>query len=176
MNLQKYKWKNRIILIETPNYTNNKYKLVKELYEKNIKEFHKRYVKLLTNRVKDIDFKIKLIGFDGEIKKESSTLNPKTIFSLIDKMPLGKLMEENKKIKPKNLSLYSDYNKETTIEGLGFKNKEKAEYTINKIRNKSVKYQKSLLNTMIGRAKNHPYRTKEMMDAVKLFEKRLNKL
>lgn len=176
MDLKKYKWKNRILLIETPNYTNEKYKLVKEIYEKNIKDFHKRFIKLITYRNKDLKFRIKLIGFDGGIKKEANSINIKTIFSLVDKMPLGKLMKENSKIKPKNLSLYSDYNKETTITGLGFKNKEKALYTIDRIKSKSVIYQKQLLNTMIGRANNHPYKNKDMLDAVKIFERYLKKL
>ena len=44
-------------------------------------------------------------------------------------MPMGKA-------NPINLSLYSDYNKETTIPNLGFKNKEKALYTIKAIKNK----------------------------------------
>ena len=56
-------------------------------------------------------------------------------------MPLGKIMKENPKIKPKKLSLYSDYNKETTIPNLGFKDKEKVVYTLNKIKNKPIKYQ-----------------------------------
>ena len=44
---------------------------------------------------------------------------------------------ETKKASPKNLSLFSDYNKETTVPGLGFKDKEKALYTIEKIKHKS---------------------------------------
>lgn len=89
-------------------------------------------------------------------------------------MPLGKIMKENPKIKPKKLSLYSDYNKETTIPNLGFKDKEKVVYTLNKIKNKPIKYQLSLVSTMIGRAKNHPYQTKEMKEAIKVFQKWLD--
>lgn len=169
--LNKYKWKNRLIYIETPNYQNENYKKTKEIYEKNIKEFHKRYVKLVTNRKKENNFLIKLIGFDGEVKKIYKKLNPSYVFKVIDKMPLAKLMDENKKIKPKNLSLFSDYNKETTVPGLGFKNKEKAIYTIEKIKNKPIRYQVSLVATMIGRAKNHPHKTKDMEEAQKIFEK-----
>ena len=67
-------------------------------------------------------------------------LEPSTIFDLVDEMPIGeKLMKENPKIKPKNLSLFSDYNKETTVKNLGFKNKEKAIYTINTIKSKTNK-------------------------------------
>ena len=68
-----------------------------------------------------------------------------------------------------NLSLYSDYNKSTSNKTLGFKNKEKAIYTINAIKNKSIKYQISVINTMLGRAKNHPHKTKEMDEAIKVY-------
>ncbi len=162
-NLKKYKWKYRLLLIDTPNYTNDNYKEAKDIYEKNIKEFHKRYVKFISNRKKDIKFNIKFIGFDGEIKKELTKINTTTLFKLIDSMPMSK--------DKGNLSLFSDYNKETTVPGLGFKDKEKALYTINKIKNKSIKYQVSLVNTMIGRAKNHPHQTKDMLEALKVFEK-----
>ena len=76
-----------------------------------------------------------------------------------------------KKISPQNLSLYSDYKPETTIKGLGFKNKEKALYTLEKIKNKSKSYQNNVVNTMIGRASHHPYKNKDMDDAIKIFKK-----
>ena len=69
----------------------------------------------------------------------------------------------------KNLSLYSDYNPKTTIKGLGFKDKDKALYTIERIKNEPLKYQISVINTMMGRAKNHPNKTKGMEDAIKIF-------
>jgi hypothetical protein len=164
MNLQKYKWKNRIILIETPNYNNKEYKKTKDLYQEYIKEFHKRFVKIVTHRKKDIDFKIKLIGFDGKIKKEYSNLIPSKIFKLIDSMLMGNL------VNPTNLSLYSDYNPKTTIHGLGFKNKEKAIYTLEKIKNQALKYQVNVVSTMIGRAKNHPHKNEHMEEAIKIFQ------
>ena len=124
----------------------------------------------MSNLNKNNDFKIKLIGFDGNIKLELNKLNPKKIFNKVDEMPLAKLLESNKKLKPKNLSLYSDYDKSTTLTGLGFKNKEKAIYTLDAIKNKPIKYQISLVNTMIGRAKNHPHQTNEMLEAIKVFQ------
>ena len=171
MNLKKYKWKYRLLLIETPDYKNENYKLAKTIFEKNIKKFHKRYLKLIIRKKKFIDFNIKLIGFDGNVKKTMKILDSKKIIKLIDSMPMSK-----NNYKPGNLSLYSDYNKETTIRGLGYKDKEKALYTINKIKKKSKKYQISLINTMIGRANNHQYKTKEMNEAVKIFKKRLKEL
>ena len=89
--------------------------------------------------------------------------NYKLIFQIIDKMPI------NKKIKPINLSLYSDYNPKTTTHGLGFKNKEKALFTIKTIKNRPIKYQVNVVSTMLGRAKNHPNKTKDMEGAIKVF-------
>ena len=170
-NLDKYSWVNRVLLLETPNYKNKDYLSAKKLYEDNIKEFHKRYIKLVVHRDKTLPFKIKLIGFDSQIKHSFDYLEPSTIFNLVDEMPLGKLMKSNPKIKPKNLSLFSDYNKETTVKNLGFKNKEKAIYTINTIKSKPLKYQVSLVATMLGRAKSHPNRTTDMEDAIIIFQK-----
>ena len=44
--------------------------------------------------------------------------------------------------KPKtlNLSLFSDYNPKTTTYGLGFKDKAKALYTVETIKNRDLKY------------------------------------
>ena len=169
MNLDKYKWKYRILLIYTDSYKNNKYLKVKEKYQDNIKEFHKRNVKLLTNRKIDNKFNIQIIGYDGKVKKNYKSLNIKNIFKLIDSMPLSK------KTTPKNLSLFSDYNPKTTIKGLGFKNEEKAKYTIDRIKNEPLKYQVNVISTMIGRAKNHPHQTDDMLKAIKIFEKWLKK-
>ena len=73
----------------------------------------------------------------------------------------------------KNKDLYSDNNPETTIKGFGFKNKEKAEETVEKLKkNKfSITYIKQVIITMYYRAKHHPKRTKDMEDAMKVFKK-----
>ena len=165
MNLEKYKWKSRILLVITPNFKDKSYQKVKKIYQSKIKQFHKRYVKLICKTNKNKTFSVNLIGFDGKIKKVMNDLNYKLVFQIIDKMPLGK------KIKPINLSLYSDYNPKTTTYGLGFKNKEKALYTIKTIKNRSAKYQVNVVSTMLGRAKNHPNKTKEMNDAIIVFNK-----
>jgi hypothetical protein len=168
MNLDKYKWKYRILLIYIDSYKNEQYLKIKEKYQDNIKEFHKRHVKLLTNLNKENKFNIQIIGFDGKVKKNYKTYNSNRIFKLIDSMPMAKYKS---KIDAKNLSLYSDYNPKTTIKGLGFKDKDKALYTIERIKNEPIKYQISVINTMIGRAKNHPNKTKGMEDAIKIFNK-----
>ena len=41
-------------------------------------------------RKKGLKFTIKLIGYDGTLKKVYSTLEPNTIFDLIDSMPMSK--------------------------------------------------------------------------------------
>ena len=73
MDLTKYKWKCRILLLNTTCYRDNNYKRSKELYQEYIKEFHKRHVKLMSNRKKGLSFSIKLIGYDGTLKKEVDT-------------------------------------------------------------------------------------------------------
>ena len=163
MNLEKYKWKSRILFVITPNFKDKSYQKVKKIYQSKIKQFHKRYVKLICKTNKNKTFSVNLIGFDGKIKKVMNDINHKLVFQIIDKMPLGK------KIKPINLSLYSDYNPKTTTYGLGFKNKEKALFTINAIKNRSAKYQVNVVSTMLGRAKNHPNKTKDMSDAIRVF-------
>ena len=53
MNLQKYKWKLRLLYITTPSYKNPDYIMTKKIYEKNIKNFHKRHIRLITKRKKN---------------------------------------------------------------------------------------------------------------------------
>ncbi len=121
-------------------------------------------------RKKGTKFSIKLIGYDGTLKKEYSTLETRKIFDLIDSMPMSK-QDYQGKLKPLNLSLYSDYKPETTLKGLGFKNKEKATYTIDAIKARDKKYQVNVVSTMLGRAKKHPNKTADMDDAILVFEK-----
>ena len=121
-------------------------------------------------RKKGLKFSIKLIDYDGTLKKEYSTLEPNTIFDLIDSMPMSK-QDYQGKLKPLNLSLYSDYKPETTLRGLGFKNKEKATYTIDAIKARDKKYQVNVVSTMLGRAKKHPNKTADMDEAILVFEK-----
>ena len=90
-------------------------------------------------------------------------------------MPLGELKKSNSRIQPTNLALYSDYILGSTMHGLGYGTKEKAEKTLKKIKNKPINYQVSLVNTMIGRAQNHKYRNKDMNQAIKVFKNWLKK-
>lgn len=174
MDLLKYRWKNRLLLIETNNTKGDKVKTMKDIYQDNIKEFHKRFIKLIVIKNSKEEFKMKLIGFDGEIKKIYKMPNFKKIFEEIEKMPLAKLVNNeklDKTITPKNLSLYSDYNPKITVIGLGFKDKDKAKFTLEKIKDKPKKYQLNVVNTMLGRAKHHPHKTKDMDNAIKVYER-----
>ena len=170
MDLTKYKWKCRILLLCTTCYRDNNYKKSKELYQTHIKEFHKRHVKLMSSRKKGLKFSVKLIGFDGTLKKEYLNLEPQNIFDLIDSMPMSNETCKGR-LKPLNLSLYSDYKPETTLKGLGFKNREKATHTINAIKDRDKKYQVNVVSTMLGRAKKHPNRNSDMDEAILVFEK-----
>ena len=165
--IKKYRWKCRVLLIKTPDYKNQKYKKAKELYRKDIKHFHKRIVKLVSKKTGK-DFSIELFGFDGAKKKSFKNFDSKKIFKIIDLMPMSKIFKD-KKIKPLNLSLFSDYNPKTTTHGLGFKDKEKASHTLKAIKHRDLKYQVNVIATMLGRAKKHPHKTKKMKDAIKVF-------
>ena len=169
MSIDKYIWKCRLLVIYTPNYKNKVYLKSKKVYQKKIKDFHKRSIKLITKLDKKGPF-LSLIDFDGKSKKKFLDINHKVIFSLIDKMSIGG-EKNNKKLKPLNLSLYSDYKPSTTTSGLGFKDKEKAISTIKTIKNRPIKYQINVVSTMLGRAKSHPNKTNNMNEAIKVFNK-----
>lgn len=197
----------RYLLVHTSTYTLPKYKKFKELYQDNIKEAHKRFLRFKTKFVKkttetgytnntDSDiFYVNLIGFDGTIKYSFTKVNKstfKTIFNKIDDMPLGYLRPGNKTkkrnkvklnntaknhktVKPKGLSLYSDYNPKTTLKGTGFKDEETAKRTLELISKRDLTYQKQVVNTMYNRAKFHPNQTVDMRKAMRVFNTWLSK-
>ena len=160
--IERYKWKCRILLIKTPNYKHPQYIKTKYLYQKEIKQFHKRVIKLISKITKN-QFSIDFIGFDGNKKETFKSLDCRKLFKIVDKMPMSK------KVNPINLSLFSDYNPKTTTQGLGFKDKNKAIYTIKAIKRRDLRYQVNVIATMMGRAKKHPNKTKGMEDAIKVF-------
>ena len=167
--MKKYIWKCRVLLVKTPDYKNLKYKKAKNLYQTNIKQFHKRVVKMVSKKTSN-NFSIELFGFDGTKKQTFQNFDSQKIFKTIDKMPMSKVLK-NEKIKPLNLSLFSDYNPKTTTHGLGFKDKEKALYTVKTIKNRDIKYQVNVIATMLGRAKKHPSQTEGMKQAISVFNK-----
>jgi hypothetical protein len=72
------------------------------------------------------------------------------------------------------MKLYSDDNPLTTLKGTGFKDKKKALQTLKLIRSRSLIYQKAVVNTMYYRAKHHPNKTQDMIEAMNIFKKWLN--
>ena len=73
--IKKYKWKCRILLLKTPNYKDVNYLKAKNIYQKNIKGFHKRIVKISSILRKNHKFEIDLIGFDGFKKDNFKSLD-----------------------------------------------------------------------------------------------------
>jgi len=71
----------------------------------------------------------------------------------------------------KSKNLYTDDNPETTIEGLGFKDRQKAEDSVEKVESLlakneiSVNHAKQICVTMEQRSKYHPHRNKDMKSA-----------
>ena len=94
--IKKYKWKSRILLIKTPSYQDFEYLKTKRIYQIEIKNFHKRTIKLITKLVKK-DFSIILIDFDGKKIMISKTLNVKRLFKISDKSKLPKNLLDKKK-------------------------------------------------------------------------------
>jgi hypothetical protein len=71
--------------------------------------------------------------------------------------------------------LYSDDNPETTLPGTGFKDTKTVEKTLKLIKNRSNKFQKSVMITMYYRAKHHPHQTEDMKKAMVMIKKWLDK-
>jgi Zn-dependent metalloprotease len=71
--------------------------------------------------------------------------------------------------------LYNDLHPEKSLKNCGFKDIVTALNTIKLVSKRSLRYQFDVINTMYNRAKYHPYRTKQMDDAIKIFKKWLEK-
>jgi hypothetical protein len=67
------------------------------------------------------------------------------------------------------MTLYSDDHPEKSLKNTGYKNKTVALNTLKLIKNRSLYYQFTVVNTMYYRAKNHKNKTKEMNDAMDVF-------
>jgi len=167
--IKKYKWKSRILLVKTPNYKNPEYLRTKKIYQKEIKQFHKRTIKIIT-RINKTGFSVHLIDFSGKNRFNFKKLNVQKLFKKIDRMSTKNKLSR-KRLKLINLSLFSDYNPKTTTPGLGFKDKQKALYTLKMIKKRNLKYQVNVVATMLGRAKKHPNQTQGMRGAIAVFNK-----
>jgi hypothetical protein len=71
--------------------------------------------------------------------------------------------------------LYKNNHPKTNIKNTGFKDVVTVQKTLNKIKNRSIIYQKSVVNTMYNRAKYHPYKTLQMRLAMKILKNWLQK-
>jgi len=78
-------------------------------------------------------------------------------------------------MKKVNKSLYEDKHPEKSTKGTGFKDKQKALDTLDIIKDRDLVYQKQVVTTMYNRAKYHPHQTESMKDAMKVFNKWLEK-
>jgi hypothetical protein len=68
-------------------------------------------------------------------------------------------------------SLYENLHPNKSLKNTGYKNKNIALKTIKLIKKRSLKYQFDVINTMYNRAKHHPYKNKDMENAMKIFNK-----
>lgn len=89
---------------------------------------------------------------------------------------------QNYRIMGKSENLYTDDHPETTIEGLGFKNREKAEESVAKVQKLvseneiTVNHAKQICVTMEQRSKHHPHRNENMKSAEKVWRSYLEDL
>ena len=103
MNLEKYKWKSRVLFVSTPNYKDKIYLEVKKIYQDKIKDFHKRYVKLICKINKKQKSSINLIGFDGK------KINKKQVYDLNGRIVIG-LLHNGKNCKKDEIDFVKSHN------------------------------------------------------------------
>ncbi|MBA42504.1 MAG: hypothetical protein CMF62_00655 [Magnetococcales bacterium] len=179
-----YKWKKRVIYIESDSKDNLYFKNLQLERKKAsvIAGLKERKVKVIQRIIKTDKpfFLLHLYGLDGEIKhimKKFSSFE--SIFKKIDSMPMRKTELKDPNYKPidkQKYTLYSDDNPNDTIKNTGFKNSTVARKTIYIVNNlKDKRRAKQIINTMIYRAKFHPYQTKDMREAIKIFKKWMDK-
>lgn len=69
------------------------------------------------------------------------------------------------------MSLYLDKHPKISTKGVGFTNEEKAKDTIKIVKKFNKIKQMQIILTMYYRAHHHPYKTKDMEKAMKIFKK-----
>jgi hypothetical protein len=74
-----------------------------------------------------------------------------------------------------NYTLYEDKHPKTSLKGTGYKDAKKARQTIKLVSKYDLTYQFQVINTMYNRAKHHPFQTKDMKEAMKVFKKWLSR-
>ncbi|MGB5983014.1 MAG: hypothetical protein WBG46_12795 [Nonlabens sp.] len=82
----------------------------------------------------------------------------------------------------KSENLYTDDNPASTVEGLGFKDKEKAEESVKKVEKLleeeeiDFNHAKQICVTMEQRSKHHPHRNDDMKEAEEVWNEYLEEL
>lgn len=142
-----------------------------KLYKNQLKLRNVKFIKKI-NKNRSQLFNISLYGYDRKLKYISNKVTSiPTILKKIDAMPLGKV----DKLKLKSIELYTNAHPESTTKGTGYKNKEVAKKSILLISRKPKSYQFLVINTLYQRAKYHKHQTKDMREAMKVFEKWITK-
>lgn len=146
----------------------NKFLVEYNLYENELKNRNVAFKVKSDNKRSEL-FNISLYGYDGKLKYVTNKINCiPLIIEKIDSMPLGILD------KIKSIELYTNAHPKSTIKGTGYKDKKTALRTLKLIKNKSIKYQFLIINVLYQRAKYHKNQTKNMIEAMNVFEKWLN--
>ena len=141
-------------------------------YKKYKSDLTKRNVYLIIkkNNSRSQLFNVSLYGYDSKLKYVSNKITCiPHIIKLIDNMPYGKIE------KIKSIELYTNAHPKTTIKGTGYKNKKIALNTLKLIKHKPLKKQFLIINVLYQRAKYHKNQTKDMIEAMNIFEKWLKK-
>ena len=160
-----------LILHYSPDQVKKKNAFLKNynLYKNQLKLRNVKFIKKI-NKNRSQLFNISLYGYDKKLKYISNKINSiPTIIKKIDAMPMGKVE------KLKSIELYTNAHPNTTTKGTGYKNKETAKKSILLISRKPKSYQFLVINTLYQRAKYHKHQTKDMREAMKVFEKWITK-
>ncbi len=164
---------------------NNNFEVIlipyKEINAESFKKYYKNMPRYSTTRMKNYIklkklYKVTSVPNLIVLNKKGKVISDNGRYDLLENKE-GKLFpwKLTQKFNDINYSLYADYHPEKSMKGLGYADKEKALYTIEKIKNKPKKYQIAVINTMKNRAKFHPNKTKKMSEAIKVFDKWLQR-
>jgi hypothetical protein len=163
--------KRKLILTYSKDLIKKKYNFLLK-YKTFKSDLEKRNVYLIIKKDNNRSqlFNISLYGYDGKLKYLSNKITCiPHIIKLIDNMPYGKIE------KHKSIELYTNAHAKTTIKGTGYKNKKTALNTLKLIKDKPLKKQFLIINVLYQRAKYHKNQTKDMIQAMNVFEKWLKK-
>jgi hypothetical protein len=150
--MNKYIGKYRIILIETTNDTNKNYMKALDKLPKYKEQFDKLgtiIIPAYSNK-----FSISLYGMDGYIKYRSEKFTSWTVLiQLINDMEMQRYIID---------FIRSNKN-------IGYENKEMANYTLNLLKNESIKVKFLVINTLYNEAKYSTNKTLGMRDAIRIY-------